>query len=144
MRPKIGRSFVRCIIAATCLLVALANSGMFILCIGEDGHVAIEAAVSDCCESFGVGVTETPLVAFDRGGPQASTGDCGSCVDIPLSGGLTGALSIAKRANLVLVASAPVSPLPVETTQSSELRSALESFMPTPYFTPLRSIILLI
>jgi hypothetical protein len=142
MRTKIGRSFVCCIITVTCLFVALGNSGMFILCIGEDGHIAIEAAASDCCESLGV--TGTPLVAFDRGSPQASTGDCGSCVDIPLSGGLTGALSITKKASLVFVASASVSPLPVETTQLSELQSAPESFVPIPYFTHLRSIILLI
>ncbi|MHC4463564.1 MAG: hypothetical protein ACYS6W_14905 [Planctomycetota bacterium] len=144
MRTKIGRSFVRCIITATCLLVALGNSGTFILCIGEDGHVAIEAAVSDCCESHRVDVTETPFVAFGRSDPQASSDDCGSCVDIPLSVGLTDILSIAKRASLVFVASAPVGPSPVETPQLSDLVFALESFMPTPYFTPLRSIILLI
>ncbi|MHC4639220.1 MAG: hypothetical protein ACYTBV_17215 [Planctomycetota bacterium] len=144
MRAKPEQGSIRFISIAICFLVVIGNSELVVLCVGQDDHVAIEVAGSDCCESLAVCVARTDLTAVDKGGSVASNGDCSSCVDIPLSGGLVDTPGIAKRASLFFLASAPVGPSHVETSQLSELQLGLESFIPTPYFTPLRSIILLI
>ncbi|MHC4193094.1 MAG: hypothetical protein ACYSP9_02825 [Planctomycetota bacterium] len=144
MRARPKQASIRFISVAICTFVLISNLQLFVLCIGQDGHVAIEVAGSDCCESLAVGVARTDLTAVDKGESAASNDDCSSCVDIPLSGGLADTPGIAKRASLFFLASAPVSPSHVETPQLSELQVALETSLLTPYFTPLRSIILLI
>jgi hypothetical protein len=144
MRTNLKQAYIRFISIAICILVVISNSQLFVLCIGQDGHVAIEVPGSDCCESVAVGVAKTDLTAVDKGGSVASNGDCSSCVDIPLSGGLADTPGIAKRASLFFLASAPVGLSHVETPQLSELQLAFDRFLPTPYFTPLRSIVLLI
>jgi hypothetical protein len=144
MRAKPKQASIRFISIAICIFVLISNLQLFVLCIGQDGHATVEVAGSDCCESLAVGVAKTDLTAIDKGGVVASNGDCSSCVDIPLSSGLADTHSVAKRASLFLLASTSIGPSHVETPQLSEPQLALESFTPTPYFTPLRSIILLI
>jgi hypothetical protein len=144
MRTNLKQAYIRFISIAICTLVVISNSQLFVLCIGQDGHVAIEIPGSDCCESIAVGVAKTDLTAVDKGGSVASNGDCSSCVDIPLSAGLADTPGIAKRASLFFLASAPVGPSHVETPQLSEPQLAFDTFLPNPYFTPLRSIVLLI
>lgn len=55
-----------------------------VLCLGSDGHVAVETASSDCCEE-----EPAPARQPDSGSsPGLRTGgggdDCGPCVDVPL------------------------------------------------------------
>jgi hypothetical protein len=139
---KSRQAYIRCISAVICLLVALANSEAVVLCMGEDGHVAIETVGSSCCESAQIGTSEGHSAVFVDDSQYAGD-DCGSCVDIPLSGGYAGSLNTAKKANLSFAASSPAAPLPAS-PQVSERQLAGKSLELTPFFTPLRSVILLI
>lgn len=74
-----------CVSLAACLWAFLGGFGHAVICFGEDGHVAIEVANSDCCDSrYGMGV-EHSFESFEFSAVSAPPGHCGSCVDIPLS-----------------------------------------------------------
>ena len=64
------------------LLAAPATSGMLVLCIGNDGHVAVESAsASQCCREWSATFREDPgdlLATF-----AAESGPC--CNDVELS-----------------------------------------------------------
>jgi hypothetical protein len=64
------------------LLAAPATSGMLVLCIGNDGHVAVESAsASLCCREWGATFREDPgdlLATF-----EAASSPC--CNDVELS-----------------------------------------------------------
>jgi hypothetical protein len=141
MRPKLRRLHIRCITGIICLTVLFGNSDVAVLCISQNGHIAIEPARSTCCGHNPAGAAKQDPTAFVQHSHSAHN-DCGSCVDIPLSGAFAGTVNIAKKVNLSFVTSTPIGPLPAEITQLSQLRLALKSFIPAPYFTPLRSIIL--
>lgn len=143
MRPKLRQPYIRYISVAICLLAVLSNSDVVVLCIGEDGHIAIEAVNNKCCGHSAVGVSERVSIAFEKGGLSANKDDCGSCVDIPLSAGLAKPLSTAERINPTLSVLSATCILPLNSSDFSTLRLVLETFVPTPYFAPLRSIILL-
>jgi hypothetical protein len=118
------------------------NCGARVLCIGEDGHIAIETIGTSCCghsfpEIFGGYVA----ALVEDSSPLSDTS--GSCVDIPLPAGFSGSVTIAKKAGVPLGVATPVSALPGMGPQISEFKSAAESFEITPFFSPLRSVILL-
>lgn len=144
MRLKHKRAYIQYISVVICLSVVFSNSEAVILCISEDGHIAVETASSDCCAGFPVGFSENRVFASDERDQPANSDDCGPCVDIPLSAGLAGTVTVAKQRNLTILASAPIGSPPAQSHQFSELRLAIESFTLISYFTPLRSIILLI
>ncbi|MHC4575314.1 MAG: hypothetical protein ACYS76_14475 [Planctomycetota bacterium] len=143
MNVKLRQTYIRFIIAAICLPVVVGNSDMVVLCIGEDGHMAVEGVSSNCCGNLPVGVSDRGVPTFVADSSSANSGDCGSCVDIPLSTGVAGSLSMGKKVNLLFPALTAVIPLSAATAQISELKSALKSFELFPFFTPLRSVILL-
>jgi hypothetical protein len=63
-----------------------------VLCIGQDGHVAIEASDSRCCGHLpwvsGIQYAHTLVAA----GGSAQDDDCGPCLDIPILSGLAEAV----------------------------------------------------
>ena len=134
---------MRYLSALIILLLAFSNSQAVVLCIGEDGHITIEAASSNCCTNAPVGTSKAGATIFVDDSHSAND-ECGSCVDIPLFGGGTYTLTTAKKENPSHMTTAAMGPLPVEAIQTSGLGLVLESFTPTSYFTPLRSVILLI
>jgi hypothetical protein len=124
------------------LLLAFSNSQAVVLCIGEDGHIAVEVASSDCCTSASAGIAEADATRPADDG-HSDDDHCGSCVDIPLFGGAY-TLSTTKNENPTDTDAAAMGVLPIETIRTSGPGLAVESFTHTSYFTPLRSVILLI
>jgi len=66
-------------------LASFGKYGTLVLCFGEDGHVAVEAAsVEHCCEP----TSAVPLRLYSEvplePGIHDSVYPCGSCLDIPL------------------------------------------------------------
>ena len=136
------RAYIQCISVVICLLVALSNCGVVVLCIGGDGHIAIETTGSGCCGHTFSAISKGDATAFIEDSGPANE-DCGSCVDIPLSGGFAGSATISKKANVWSCVTTAVSTLPQADPQMSGLKPAVESFEITPFFSPLRSVILL-
>ncbi len=142
MRAKPKQASIRFISVAICILVVISNSQLFVLCIGQDGHVAIEAANSNYCGDLLASVSrEASLTSAERAS-SSNKSSCGSCMDIPV--GLVGAFKKPNRVNPTSLTPTTIIPVTINSCDFSKYQLALESFTPTPYFTPLRSIILLI
>ena len=143
MRLRLRKVLVQFVSVVFCLSVALGNSGAVVLCVSEDGHIAVETAGNNCCTDPLNDTPETPATALHNGGQPADGDDCGSCVDIPLSSSLTGTFNIAKKPSPAFLGSNPAHSLVVSDRHLSELKLVLKSFEPTPFFTPLSTVILL-
>jgi len=113
------------------------------LCCGEDGHIAIEAVGNSCC---------TEILTYDSTGGSVSSAQeepnpedhCGDCVDISISVGLatiTKDRCSVSSMTAMTVASAFAA---FNSPDPSEYQSLPEPLTLIGYFTPLRSIILLI
>lgn len=66
------------VFCATTLNAHLGQRGL-ILCIGEEGHVAIELSGSHCC-------SDAHVLSQDAETPDESINPCGSCTDIEMDG----------------------------------------------------------
>jgi hypothetical protein len=83
------------VLAATALSLGFAGvEDGVVLCVGEDGHVAVENVGPEGCGE----VLEAVLDAQSVLAIASSTSHCGPCVDVALSASsATGGLSVAKR-----------------------------------------------
>jgi hypothetical protein len=72
------------------LLMAGSTSGGFVLCIGTDGHMALEPAFHERCDHLPHGHQEGVRQLARETTSHAEDPHCNPCIDIPLSMGLTG------------------------------------------------------
>jgi len=114
-----------------------------VVCHSEDGHVAIEAATDEGCVK--APSDHCPDDAETSAEHQVSpTDNCGECVDIPLSIGMAIIVKKPCKTNPAAPLSTAIDPAIVSSSDFSQYHSAPDPFAPPPYFTPLRSIILII
>ena len=66
---------LHCLLLGTLLFYGAPGTGVFILCMGENGHIAIEDRTDGCCNESSE--------HHDHDEPGQS--DCGDCVDLPVS-----------------------------------------------------------
>jgi len=105
--------------------------------------MAIEPADSICCSK--ISDRSTQVCSTDSAESRHSSDhDCGACVDIPMSIGFAAVAKDSIRGNPALQASGIVAFAVVDGPDSSEYQLFSEFSVPPPYFTPLRSIVLLI
>lgn len=143
MGQKRRRNHLRCLSAVLCLLVMFNSSQAMVLCIGEGGHVAIEASDSQCCGCFPC-VCPQNTSALTVAGCSAQDDHCGQCLDIPISSGLAEALQAPNDVQPnVWVIFALELPLLDHTIVSQSCRD-FNFQTAQSYFAPLRSVILLI
>lgn len=113
------RRFAR--VFAWCLLLtlgtgALANAAEMlghVLCIGDDGHVAVERIVGNDCDTAHAHAPP-PAAPAQSGAPLVQATHCGGCTDIELSG--TSAISnpqVAKAFDRTADDEPPFMPAPV-------------------------------
>jgi len=67
-----------CLVAAVLVLSNVAQLGSAVVCVGSDGHVAVEPSVCACCA-----VTASHDERVPAGLAPASS-SCSNCVDVPL------------------------------------------------------------
>jgi hypothetical protein len=94
------KSLVRIgVLAATVLSLGFAGvEDGVVLCVGEDGHVAVENVGPEGCGEVFEAVLEAVVDAQSVLAIASSTSHCGPCVDVALSASsATGGLSVAKR-----------------------------------------------
>lgn len=141
---KLTRSICAlCLSIQMCLLLSVSGLQMAVVCHSEDGHVAIEAANSDGCTTLPAGPSRESSVASAEE-RFSSKNTCGACVDVPLSLGVAMVTKKPYRANPASPASTTIAFATVNSFDLSEYQLASHPFTPAPYFSPLRSIILLI
>ena len=143
MIKLVRKIFIICLIVLLSFL--LAGSGMqgYVLCNGEDGHIAIEAEDSICCsETSNCSSQEYSADSAER--EISSDNDCGACTDISISIGFVAVSKESSHVNPAFPTSSIISFTTVDNNDFSGYLSVSEFWIPPPYFTPLRSIVLLI
>ena len=140
MKTKLRRSIIKYLSASLCLLLVYTNSSAIVLCIGQDGHVEIEITASDCCTDDH---SDETAKATENPGPSIKQNDCGSCVDIPISYGLSGNLDKLQKTIPTSLASATISPSNNNSSDFCNSRIITTSLTQSTYFIPLSTIILL-
>lgn len=123
------------------LMAALNASQAMVLCVGHDGHVAIEHAVHSHCAC--AGQTPDPANSHDSGDPHLADGHRQPCIDIPIPvGGCEEQITPdVSRANTVK-AVAMASPRAYPDTDTAFLAGSGPPESPATYDVPLRSIVL--
>ena len=138
------RRHIRFLIAVLCFMLALGNSEALVLCIGQDGHVAVEASDSGCCGHLSRTCCPDDAHCLFTAGSCAHDDDCGVCLDIPLSSGTADALQAPNEVRPDLPACDAIDPSRVACCDFPESPADLKSLTPLSDFPPPRSTILLI
>jgi len=129
------------IVVLVCLLIAGNSAHGVVLCFGADGHIEIESAFHKRCGDHSQ-LTDQKQLCCQSDHEQHK--HCEPCVDVPLSIGLA---KISRVSNQL----STTSPTPVvniillsDKFEFSAYRSASNTFDAVSYFSPLRTVILLI
>ncbi len=144
MELKSERVHTGCLSVILCLLVTCSGPQAMVLCIGENGHVAIEASDSHCCGRLPRTTSHTSMLTFSETGSSAKNDDCGPCLDIPISSGLVEAIKAPKNTPPDVPALIELEPAAVACACFSEFHRDLKFLILPSYFTPLDAIVLLI
>ncbi len=108
-------------------LVAMLNASQtMVLCVGHDGHVAVEVAGHNHCR-----------------GEHASDSHCCPCTDIPIPiGSCTEHNAADTRAPGSVYPAAPLSPAQTTMVEFEGFFASASPLILTSFYTPLRSIVL--
>lgn len=146
MELKCGQVYTRFLSAALCFVLISSSPHAMVLCIGDNGHIALEASDSRCCGYLPWAVPDTSVLTFGQTGPSAKDDDCGSCLDIPISSSLADAIATQQTIK-------PDVPISVSNELDlslfthpcfSQFHPDLRFQIQSSYFTPLDATILLI
>ena len=137
---KLRRSLIKYTSAVFCVLLLFANSNIIVLCIGQDGHVEFEITASKCCEDDHANKINEPIENHHQ---SIKNNDCGACVDIPVSYGLSGSIDKLKKSILTLSATAAIVTMDNNSSDFCNSRVITPPLIQSTYFTPLSTIILL-
>ncbi len=143
VRRAIKQIYKNCFVVLICLLIAGNSAHGVVLCFGSDGHIEIESAFHQRCDDPAHSQpTDTKQLSYRS--DHVKDQHCEPCVDIPIHIGLAKISRVSKQLNSTFSAPATNAVVLVNKSNLSAYNSASKPFVSTPYFTPLRSIILLI
>ena len=136
--------YKRCLIVLTGITIMISSMQGIVLCKAEDGHVAVEFASSVCCDNPDTSVSSEESTTSLKEVFSSSKGNCGPCVDTPISVDLAG---VSKKLNLVnptLQVSPTITPATISSCDFSKYQLGPELFATlNPTLASLRTIILL-
>lgn len=131
------------VVVFICLLIIGNLAQGTVLCFGADGHIELEYAFHKCCDHQ-VHSSATGQNQLSREAGHEKDKHCEPCVDIPISIGLAKIFHTPKRLN-------PTFPVPatnvivlIDNLIFSAYNSISNTLETTSYFTPLRTVILLV
>ena len=135
--------YKKCAVVLICLWVICNLAQGVVLCLGADGHIEIESAFHQRCN----GPAHPDSLDKNQLSCQADNEKCkhcGPCIDVPISFGLAKISRMPEQLDSTF-------PIPVtyviaasDKLTFSAYNSASDTFSVTSYFTPLRTIILLV
>ena len=135
--------YKKCIVVLICLSIVGNLAHGTVLCFGSNGHIELESAFHERCydpvHSSAPNQNQLSPEAEHEKGKH-----CGPCVDVPISIGLAKIFHTSTKLNPTFPA--PVTNMIVLTDKFdfSAYNSASNTFSATSYFTPLRTVILLV
>jgi len=143
MRLAKKQMYKKCIAVFICLLIAGSLTHGTVLCFGSDGHIEIESAFHERCDH--------PVHSYASDQNQLSSEaeheickHCGPCVDIPISIGLAKISRASTQLNPTFLVPATNVIVATDKLNFSICNFASDTFAATSYFTPLRTVILLV
>jgi hypothetical protein len=145
MTVKIDRklTYKKCLVVLICLLMLGNLAHEAVLCFGSNGHIEIESAFHERCDDLAHSQpTDTKQLSYQS--DHVKDKHCEPCVDIPITIGLAKITHVSKQLNSTFPAPATNAIVLANKFDLSAYNSASSAFDATSYFTPLRSVILLI
>ena len=135
--------YKKCFVVLICLLIVGNSAHGVVLCFGADGHIEIESAFHEQCDDHTHSQpTDQKQLSYES--DHEKDRHCEPCVDVPISVGLAKIARVSKQLNSTFPA--PVINVIVLANKFnlSAYNSASSAFDAASYFTPLRTVILLI
>ena len=131
------------IIVFLCFLIVVNLAHWKVLCFGADGHIELESAFHKCCEDPEHSSAPDQNELSYKAGHENCT-HCGACVDMPISNDLVQISNTPQK----IITNFPVPTIYVlidnDKLNSSVYNLASNSFIDTSYFSPLRTVILVV
>jgi len=135
--------YKKCIVVFISLSIVGNLAHGTVLCFGADGHIELESAFHEHCDDpVHSSAPDQSQLSYEAEHEKGK--HCEPCVDVPISIGLAKISRTSTQLNLTFPA--PVTNMIVLTDKFdfSAYNSASNTFAATSYFTPLRTVILLV
>lgn len=135
--------YKKCVIVLICLSIAGNLAHGTVLCFGSDGHTELESAFHERCgDPVHSSAPDQNQLSCEA--EHEICKHCGPCIDVPISIGLAKISHTSTKLNPKFPA--PVTNMIVITDKLdfSAYDSASNTFAATSYFTPLRTVVLLV
>ncbi|MCH8120632.1 MAG: hypothetical protein IIC00_13025 [Planctomycetes bacterium] len=121
--------YSHCFMVLAGIVLMLSSSQGMVLCIGEDGYVAVKTLMSsDCCNNLYSSVTREVSTISLEGTFSSGKNNCGPCVDIPIPVQLAGVSKKPNPVNPALQVSATIIPVAVSSCDFSGYQIRPELF----------------
>ncbi len=135
--------YKKCIVVLICLLI-IGNLGQgTVLCFGADDHVELESAFHERCDDPAHSQpTDQHQLSYQS--DHIKDKHCEPCVDVPISFGLAKISPVTKQLNPTFPVLSTNVIILTDKLDFSAYNSISNTFVDTSYFTPLRTVILLI
>lgn len=135
--------YEKCLVVLICLLMFGNLAQGPVLCFGSDGRIEVESTLHERCDGHSHS-KQTDQKQFPYQSDHTKDKNCEPCVDIPIFIGLAKISSVAKQLDSTFHAPSENVVVLDNSLNLSAYNSASSSFDAAPYFTPLRTVILLI
>jgi len=135
--------YKNCFVVLICLLIAGNSAHGAVLCFGADGHIEVESVFHQRCDDA-VHSQPTEEQQLSYRPDHVKDKHCEPCVDVPISIGLAEISHVSKQLNSALTATTINVIVLAEKFNLSAYNLASNTFDAASYFTPLRTVILLI
>ncbi len=145
MFVKLARKqiYKKCFVVLICLLMFGNLAHGAVLCFGLDGRIEIESAFHERCDDPAHSQpTDQKQLSYQS--DHIKDKNCEPCVDIPITVGLAKITRVSKQLNSTFSAPATNVIVLANKFNFSAYNSASNTFAATSYFTPLRTVILLV
>jgi hypothetical protein len=129
MKKLIRKTRIMCLSVLLGFLLAASGLQGYVICHGEDGHIAIEAADSICCSTIS-SCSHRACSADSAETVSASEPDCGACTDIPLSVGFAAPAKEYGHGSPTLTASSTIAFAAADSPDFSEYQLVSEFSVP--------------
>lgn len=129
MKLTCRKIYNHCFIVLAAIVLMLSSSRGMVLCIGEDGYVAVKTLMSsNCCNNLYSSVTREVSTISLKGTFSSGKDNCGPCVDIPIPVQLAGVSKKPNPVNSTLQVSATIIPAAISSCDFSGYQIKPELF----------------
>ncbi len=135
--------YKKCIIVLICLSIAGNLAHWKVLCYGADGHIELESALHERCEDPDHSSVSDRTTLSSQAGHE-NCKHCGPCINVPISNDLVQISNTDQKLNQKFLVQTTYMFIDTDKLNSSVYNLVSNSFTDTSYFTPLRTVVLLV